>query len=141
MGRGKVKQKNNLKKQYLKPLREYCIKLEQENEILKSDPKTAIGSFIGQLREIYSQNGRLSALSACLLQKLGGTCRLTKTELEAFAGNKIHIDWKLPEGVTDPNQAEYYDFTFRLVPDAPPVAAQPEEDLADTIHEAVIASK
>jgi len=113
MGRGYVKQKNNLKKQYLKPLQQYCERLEKENAALKNDPNTVIGQFIGQFKELYGQNSRLSVLAACLIKKLDDKVVLSKDEMEQFQQKRINIKWELADGETV-ETATSFTFTYEL---------------------------
>jgi hypothetical protein len=134
MGRGFIKQKNALKKQYMEPLRKYCEQLEKENAALKNDPQTVIGQFIGQFRELYGQNLRLSALCAALIKKAGESAVLTKDEMEAFQQKRINIKWEVADGET-PETAKQFTFTYELQ-DAPPNGqpVQPTEN-PDSIPE------
>lgn len=125
MGRGLIKNRNKLKRQYLNQTIKEIERLEKENLALKNDPQSAVGQFIQQYQEIYTQNSRLSVLAAALLQKIGGTSTLTKAEMEAFKGNRINIKWELPEGVEKPEEASEYVFSYELTP-APEVPAGPE---------------
>lgn len=122
MGRGFAKRKNAMKKQYLSQAVKYIEQLEKENQALKSDPGSVIGQFIGQYREMYSQNSRLSVLAAALLKKNGDKVELTKEEMESFQGNRINIKWELPEGETSHEDAKSYVFTYELVPEQQPNA-------------------
>lgn len=129
---GRNKQNNYFKKQYLEQAVKYIEKLEKENKALKEDPNTIIGQFIGQYREIYGQNSRLSVLSASLIKKLtdlGTQVRLTKEEMEQFKGHRINIKWELPEGVEKPEDATEFIFTYELQaePEAQPVQVQATE--------------
>jgi hypothetical protein len=137
MGRGLIKRKNNLKKEYMAPLRKYAEELERENHALKNDPQSLVGQFISGYRELQTHNSRLSVLAACLIKKLGPQVRLTKEEMESFKGNRINIRWELPEGVLTPEESTEYVFSYDLVPE--PVALAPEvaPDLSvDTIGDA-----
>jgi hypothetical protein len=78
MGRGYIAKKNAMKKTYMEPLKKYAEQLEKENYALKNDPDSLIGEFIGQYRELQSQNSRLSVLCAALIRKLGESVLLTK---------------------------------------------------------------
>ena len=125
MGRGLIKQKNKLKKEHMAPLLRYAEELEKENYALKNDPESLTAKWIGEFRELYSQNSRLSVLTASLIKKLGDSVRITKEEMAAFKGNRINIRWELPEGVTKPEDAAEYIFTFDLEPEptkAPPIS-------------------
>ena len=113
---GYLSQKNALKRQYLSQLIPYVDRLEKENEALKSDPTTVVGKFFTQYRELYSQNSRLSVLCASLLKKSGDKVMLTKEEMESFKDQRINIKWELPEGVTKPEDATEYVFTFEVQP-------------------------
>lgn len=117
MGRGLIKAKNNLKRQYMKPLQDYCKQLEAENAALKGDPGTLIGQFIGQFRELYSQNARLSVLTACLIKKLGENVVLSRDEMEQFQTKRINIKWEIADGETM-ETAKEFTFTYELT-DAP----------------------
>src|SRR5579864_7608297 len=112
MGHGHVKRKNELKKQMLKPLQQYCQKLEKENEALKTDPETTIGQLIPQFREIMTQNKKLCTLAATLLKFQNGRVKLPKTELESFDGQSISIKWELPEGVDTVEAADELVFSY-----------------------------
>jgi hypothetical protein len=102
-------------------LREYAEKLERENKALKEDPNSVVSQFISQYQELYSQNSRLSVLTACLLDKLQEEEKfgvvLTKAEMEAFKDQRINIKWELPEGVNKPENADQYIFSFTLDPE------------------------
>jgi hypothetical protein len=124
MGRGRIKAKNNLKKQYMEPLRKYAEQLEKENQALKGDPNTVIGQFVGQFRELYGQNGRLSVLAACLIEKLGKKVVLSKDEMEKFQNNRINIKWEVADGETG-ETAKEFTFTYELAPAEQP-SPQPE---------------
>lgn len=132
MGHGRIKQKNYFKKQYLNQAVKYIEQLEKENKALKEDPNTVIGQFIGQFRELYGQNSRLSVLAASLIKKLtdmGCQVRCTKEELEQFKGQRINIKWELPEGVEKPEDAAEFIFSYELQPEpeAQPVQVQATE--------------
>lgn len=119
MGRGLNKKRNAMKKQFLATAVKEIERLEKENHALKTDPNTVIGQFIGQFREVYGQNSRLSVLAACLLKKLGGTSAVSVDEMEAFKGHRINIKWELPEGVEKHEDAKEYIFSFESVKDQP----------------------
>ena len=90
MGRGIGKRKNAIKMQMLGPLQKYARQLEAENAALKGDPNTVIGQFIGNYRELYSQNARLSALAAALIKKLGGSVPLPTQSVRVFERSLVH---------------------------------------------------
>lgn len=122
-----VREKNKLKKEAMGPLRKYAEQLEAENYALKNDPNTVIGQFIGKFRELYSQNSRLSVLTASLLKKLGESVVLTKEEMEQFKDNRINIKWEIADGETI-ETAKEYTFSYELAPVEQPVAqAEPVE--------------
>jgi hypothetical protein len=134
MGTGFKKQKNAMKKQFLATAVKEIERLEKDNHALKTDPNTVIGQFIGQFREVYGQNSRLSVLAACLLSKLGGTSAVSVEEMEAFKGHRINIKWDLPEGVEKHEDAKEYIFSFEAVKDQPQPTVtlepvQPTEEL------------
>lgn len=125
-----VREQNKLKKEYMGSLRKYAEDLEAENYALKNDPNTVIGQFVGQYRELYSQNQRLSVLAAALIKKLGESVVLTKDEMEAFQQKLINIKWEIPDGETTETAKE---FTFSYeTKDAPQggQAVQATEDPA-----------
>ena len=95
-----VRQQNALKKQMLGACKKYAEQLERENYELKTEPNTIIGQFIGQFRELYSQNQRLSVLSATLIKKLGDKVVLSKEEMESYKQKRINIKWDIAEGET-----------------------------------------
>lgn len=122
MGRGFIKAKNKLKKEYMEPLRKYAEQLEKENAALKGDPNTVIGQFIGQFRELYGQNSRLSVLAASLIKKLGDSVTMTKEDMEAFQNKRINIKWEIAEGETVETAKEFI-FSYEL--QEAPVEGQP----------------
>ena len=117
-GLNAVQQNNMLKKSMLVSCKKYAEQLEAENYALKHDPNTVVGQFIGQFRELYGQNNRLSTLAACLIKKLGDTVVMTKEEMEAFQQKRINIKWEIADGETV-ETAKEYTFTYELQ-DAPP---------------------
>lgn len=131
MGRGLIKQRNKIKKEHMAPLLKYAEELEKENYALKNDPGSVVEQFLGQFRELYAQNSRLSVLCAALISKSGDSVRMTKEEMEAFKGNRINIRWELPEGAEKAEDAAEYIFTFDLQPEA----AQPQQAVATEIPE------
>lgn len=118
-----VRQRNLLKKSILSSCKKYAEQLEAENYALKNDPSSVIGQFIGQFRELYGQNQRLSVLAACLLAKQGDKVVLTKDEMEAFEQKRINIKWELPEGVEKIEDATEFTFTYET--EAAPPQGQP----------------
>jgi hypothetical protein len=121
---GYLRQKNAMKRQSLERAIPYIESLEKENEALRGDPNTYIGQFIGQFREMYSQNSRLSVLAAALIKRLNGKVTLTKEEMTAFENNRINIKWELPEGVEKIEDAAEYVFSYELQPVQQPGAPQ-----------------
>src|ERR1700676_1720618 len=113
-----VRQNNMLKKQMLSACKKYAEQLEKENFELKNDPNTIIGQFIGQFRELYGQNQRLSVLTASLIRKLDEKVILTKEEMESFKDKRINIKWEIADGETVETAKEFI-FTYELE-DAPP---------------------
>jgi hypothetical protein len=113
-----VRQNNMLKKSMLASCKKYAEQLEAENYQLKNDPNTVIGSFIGQFRELYGQNQRLSTLAAALIKKLDDKVVLTKDDMESYNGKRINIKWEIAEGETV-ETAKEFTFTYELQ-DAPP---------------------
>src|SRR5277367_5757744 len=113
MGRGFIKAKNKLKKEYMAPLRAYAEQLEKENAALKGDPNTVIGQFIGQFRELYGQNSRLSVLAASLIKKLGDSVVMSKEEMESFQNKRINIKWEIADGETVETAKEFI-FSYEL---------------------------
>src|SRR5208337_424382 len=126
----RVKDRNRMKKMFLGPLQKYCQRLEAENAALKGDPDTVIGQFIGQMQELFSQNSKLSVLSAALIDRVraleapdpqvpGGTVpagvTLSKEAMERFKDHQLVIKWDLPEGVEKAEDAAEYVFTYEAV--------------------------
>lgn len=121
MGHGRIKQKNNIKKQYLKPLQQYCQRLEKENEALKTDPNTTLGQVILQARDLYTQNSRLSVLCAALLEASGGKVPVKKAQMDRFENHRVVIKWELPEGfMGKPEEAEEFVFAYEAVKNEQP---------------------
>jgi hypothetical protein len=112
-----VRQQNALKKSMLASCKQYAERLEAENYALKNDPNSVIGQFIGQFRELYGQNSRLSVLAANLIKKLGDSVVMSKEELEQFQKKRINIKWEIADGETV-ETAKEYTFTYELQ-DAP----------------------
>lgn len=109
-----VKQQGMLKKSMLVSCRKYAEQLETENYALKNDPNTVIGQFIGQFKELYGQNSRLSVLAACLIKKLGDEgVVLSKAEMESFQNKKINIKWEIADGETV-ETATAFTFSYEL---------------------------
>ena len=128
MGRGYIAKKNAMKKTYMEPLKKYAEQLEKENYDLKNDPDSLIGEFIGQYRELQSQNSRLSVLCAALIRKLGESVLLTKDEIEAYQQKRINIKWEVPDGTTL-QTAQEYTFSYELQDiskDSAPPTSEPE---------------
>jgi hypothetical protein len=117
-GLNAVHQNNMLKKSMLASCKKYAEQLEQENYALKNDPNTVIGQFIGQFRELYGQNSRLSVLAASLIKKLGDSVVMTKEDMEQFQQKRINIKWEIADGETV-ETAKEFTFTYELQ-DAPP---------------------
>lgn len=120
-----VREKNKLKKEAMGPLRKYAEQLEAENYALKNDPNTVVGKFIGQFRELYGQNSRLSVLCANLIKKLDEKVVLTKEDMEQFQNNRINIKWEVPDGETV-ETAKEFTFTYELVAVEQPAPAVEE---------------
>jgi len=129
-----VRQANSMKKQMLVSCKKYAEQLEKENYELKNDPNTVIGAFIGQFRELYGQNQRLSTLGAALIKKLGETVVMTRDEMEAYKDKRINIKWEIADGETI-ETATQFTFSYELQ-DAPPqgMPVQPTEN-PDSIPE------
>src|SRR5271167_1079604 len=98
MGRGYIKQKNKLKMEFNSQLRKMVDELQKENEALKNDPQSVVGQFVGQFRELYGQNQRLSTLAASLIKKLGETVVMTRDDMEQYKNKRINIKWEIPDG-------------------------------------------
>lgn len=113
-----IRQNNAMKKQMLSACKKYAEQLEKENFDLKNDPNTIIGAFIGQFREVYGQNQRLSVLAAALIKKLGDSVVMTKDEMEAYKEKRINIKWEIADGETI-ETATSFTFSYELM-DAPP---------------------
>ena len=113
-----VRSRNMLKKQMLSSCRKYAEQLEKENYDLKNDPGTVVGQFIGQFREVYGQNQRLSVLAASLIKKLNDKVVMTKEEMESYKDKRINIKWEIADGETVETAKEFV-FTYELE-DAPP---------------------
>src|SRR5271157_1371561 len=121
-GLNAVQQNNMLKKSMLASCKKYAEQLEAENYALKNDPNTVIGQFIGQFKELYSQNSRLSVLCASLIKKLDDKVVLTKEEMESFQQKRINIKWEIADGETT-ETAKEFTFTYEL--QEPPPEGQP----------------
>src|SRR5208337_1609667 len=111
MGRNSKRNKA-ITKMYLPTLKKYCEQLEAQLEQVKTDPNTALGQVIGQARELYTQNSRLSVLCAALIDKLGEKVSVKKSAMDKFENHRILIKWELPEGVEKPEEAEEFVFSY-----------------------------
>ena len=127
--------RNMLKKSMLSSCKKYAEQLERENYALKNDPNTVIGSFIGQFRELYGQNQRLSTLAACLIKQLGDKAVLSKEEMESYNGKRVNIKWEVAEGETLETAKEFV-FTVELQ-EAPPEGqpVQSTEQPGEHVHD------
>ncbi len=111
MGRNSKRNKA-ITKMYLPRLQKYCQQLEAQLEQIKTDPNTALGQVIGQARELYTQNSRLSVLCAALIDKLDGKVSVKKSAMDKFENHRILIKWELPEGVEKAEDAEEFVFIY-----------------------------
>ncbi len=98
-----------------KKVMNYINHLETQIELLKNDPETALGQLMPQMREAIGQNKRLSVLAASIIDNAGGKITLSKASLESFESRVLSIKWELPEGVTSPDQAEEFIFSFEAL--------------------------
>lgn len=124
MGRGKIRQRNAIKKQYLGQAVKYIEQLEAENEALKTNPDSVIGQIVPQMRELLSQNKRLSVLAAALMKAQGGKITVPRDDMESFEGYSLRVKWELPEGVDKVEDAKEFVFTYEAI-------ETPKEDEAD----------
>src|SRR5271157_476496 len=111
MGRNSKRNKA-ITKLYLPQLKKYCEQLEQQLEQIKTDPNTTLGQVINQARELYTQNSRLSVLTAALIDRLGAKVPVKKSEMDKFENHRIVIKWELPDGVEKPEDAEEFVFSY-----------------------------
>src|SRR5208337_4776358 len=118
MGRNSKRNKA-ITKMYMKPLRDYCEQLEKQLEALKTDPNTTLGQVINQARELYTQNSRLSVLTAALLESLGNKVTVSKAAMDKFENHRILIKWELPEGVEKAEDATEFVFMYEAVKNEP----------------------
>jgi hypothetical protein len=124
MGRNSKRNKA-ITKMYLPRLKKYCEELEAQLESLKTDPNTTLGQVINQAREMYTQNSRLSVLTAALLEAAGGKIPVKKAAMDKFENHRVVIRWELPDGFTGkPEEADEFVFTFEAVPN--PQQGQPQ---------------
>jgi hypothetical protein len=108
----------------------YILMLEAENEKLRTDPETALGQLIPQMREAVGQNKRLSVLCASIIEAQGGKVTLPKSALDAFETKVLSIKWELPEGVTDASQATEFIFSYEALTQEEVNARQPQITVA-----------
>lgn len=97
---------------YLPRLKQYCEELERQLEQIKTDPNTTLGQVINQARELYTQNSRLSVLSASLIDLLGGKVTVKKADMEKFDNHRVVVKWELPEGVEKAEDATEFVFLY-----------------------------
>jgi len=118
MGRNSKRNKA-ITKMYLPRLKKYCEELEKQLEALKTDPNTTLGQVINQARELYTQNSRLSVLTASLLESLGNKVTVSKAAMDKFENHRILIKWELPEGVAKAEDATEFVFMYEAVKNEP----------------------
>lgn len=126
MGSGRSKQKKQITKMYLGPLRKYCEQLEQQLEAIKKDPNTTLGQVITQARELYTQNSRLSVLTAALLEAQGNKVLVKKSAMDIFENHRILIKWELPEGVEKAEDATEFVFMYTAEKNEQPTQVGPQ---------------
>jgi hypothetical protein len=118
MGRNSKRNKA-ITKMYLPRLQKYCQQLEQQLEALKTDPNTTLGQVINQARELYTQNSRLSVLTAALLEAQGNKVTVAKAAMDKFENHRVLIKWELPEGVEKAEDATEFVFMYEAVKNEP----------------------
>src|SRR5208282_2690133 len=123
MGRNSKRNKA-ITKMYLPRLKKYCEQLEAQLEAMKTDPNTTLGQVINQARELYTQNSRLSVLTAALLESLGNKVTVSKAAMDKFENHRILIKWELPEGVEKAEDATEYIFLYEAVKNEQPQPIQ-----------------
>src|SRR5208337_4684960 len=111
MGRNSKRNKA-ITKMYLPRLKKYCEELEAQLESIKTDPNTTLGQVIVQARELYTQNSRLSVLTAALLEARGNKVTVIKSAMDKFENHRILIKWELPEGVEKAEDATEFVFSY-----------------------------
>jgi hypothetical protein len=116
---------------YLKPLQKYCQQLEQENETLRTDPNSILGQVITEARKLHLANSRLSVLAAILLKRANNSALVSVEEMKAFESLRINIKWDMPEGVTKPEDATEYIFSYEAVPASDPAPFVATEEVPD----------
>ncbi len=125
MGRNNKRNKA-ITKMYLKPLQKYCQQLEEQIEALKTDPNTTLGQVIMQARDLYTQNSRLSVLTAALLEAQGNRVTVKKTAMDKFENHRVVVKWELPEGFTGkPEEAEEFVFMYEAIKNEQPINVGP----------------
>jgi len=118
MGRNNKRNKA-ITKMYLPRLKKYCEELEKQLEALKTDPNTTLGQVINQARELYTQNSRLSVLTAALLEAQGNKVTVSKAAMDKFENHRVLIRWELPEGVEKAEDATEFVFMYEAVKNEP----------------------
>jgi hypothetical protein len=120
MGRNSKRNKA-ITKMYLPRLKKYCEELEKQLEALKTDPNTTLGQVINQARELYTQNSRLSVLTAALLEAQGNKVTVSKAAMDKFENHRVLIKWELPEGVEKAEDAKEFVFMYEAVKNQTPM--------------------
>jgi len=118
MGRNNKRNKA-ITKMYLPRLKQYCEQLEAQLEALKTDPNSTLGQVIIQARELYTQNSRLSVLTAALLEAQGNKVTVSKAAMDKFENHRVLIKWELPEGVEKAEDATEFVFMYEAVKNEP----------------------
>jgi len=140
MGRNSKRNKA-ITKMYLPRLKKYCEELEAQLESIKTDPNTTLGQVINQARELYTQNSRLSVLTAALLEAQGNKVTVAKAAMDKFENHRVLIKWELPEGVEKAEDAKEFVFKYEAIPNqAPmqPISVGPMEHASVPITQAAI---
>lgn|SRR5579863_177236 len=120
MGRNNKRNKA-ITKMYLKPLQKYCQQLEEQLEALKTDPNTTLGQVITQARELYTQNSRLSVLTAALLEAQGNKVTVAKSAMDKFENHRVLIKWELPAGYEGkPEDSTEFVFMYEAIKNEQP---------------------
>jgi hypothetical protein len=135
MGRGILRQKNSLKRQYLSQAKNYIEQLETQNEKLIEtlrDPNQLLGQLIMQNEQANQVNSRLSSLVAVFINKSGGSVTVLKEELESLDKSRVAVNWRLPEGVGSTEEAKEFIFTYDAIPVDTPLDVKVTGNIAET---------
>lgn len=94
-------------------------RIEAENRMLKTDPQSVVGQFLGKLNVLAMQNNKLSALAASFIELGGGKVQVPRALIESFGNHRVTI--QIVGDADDEKLVTNYEFTYKKEdPNTPP---------------------